>query len=93
MIKIINALKAISGTNAKIEYIQNLTLDERSLLLELLLAAMTPNVTYNFNDLSLTGERIYIVFFSSERSSSFEYNFNIGVQKAIDWYYDYLSRK
>lgn len=35
-------------------------------------------LTYNFNDLSLTGERIYIVFFSSERSSSFEYNFNFG---------------
>lgn len=35
-------------------------------------------LTYNFNDLSLTGERIYIVFFSSERSSSFEYNFNVG---------------
>lgn len=33
---------------------------------------------YNFNDLSLTGERIYIVFFSSERSSSFEYNFSVG---------------
>lgn len=33
---------------------------------------------YDFNDLSLTGERIYIVFFSSERSSSFEYNFNVG---------------
>ena len=56
MIKIINALKAISGTNAKIEYIQNLTLDERSLLLELLLAAMTPNVTYNFNDLNLPAQ-------------------------------------
>lgn len=35
-------------------------------------------LTYDFNDLSLTGERIYIVFFSSERSSSFEYNFNVG---------------
>lgn len=35
-------------------------------------------LTYNFNDLSLTGERIYIVFFSTERSSSFEYNFNVG---------------
>lgn len=35
-------------------------------------------LTYNFNNLSLTGERIYIVFFSSERSSSFEYNFNVG---------------
>lgn len=35
-------------------------------------------LTYNFNDLSLTGERIYIVFFSSERLSSFEYNFNVG---------------
>lgn len=34
-------------------------------------------LTYNFNDLSLTGERIYIVFFSTERSSSFEYNFNV----------------
>lgn len=33
---------------------------------------------YDFNDLSLTGEKIYIVFFSSERSSSFEYNFNVG---------------
>lgn len=33
---------------------------------------------YNFKDLSLVGERIYIVFFSSERSSSFEYNFNVG---------------
>lgn len=35
-------------------------------------------LTYDFNDLSLTGERIYIVFFSSERLSSFEYNFNVG---------------
>lgn len=35
-------------------------------------------LTYHFNDLSLTGEKIYIVFFSSERSSSFEYNFNVG---------------
>ena len=35
-------------------------------------------LTYNYNDLSLTGERIYIVFFSTERSSSFEYNFNVG---------------
>ena len=35
-------------------------------------------LTYNFKDLHLTGEKIYIVFFSSERSSSFEYNFNVG---------------
>lgn len=39
---------------------------------------LATKLTYNFEDLHLTGEKIYIVFFSSERSSSFEYNFNVG---------------
>lgn len=48
MYNIINDLKNISGTKAKIEYIKNLDTNKKDELKQILLAAMTPNVSYNF---------------------------------------------
>lgn len=48
MYNIINDLKNISGTKAKIEYIKNLDTAKKEELKQVLLAAMTPNVSYNF---------------------------------------------
>ena len=48
MYNIINDLKNISGTKAKIEYIKNLDTNKKEELKQVLLAAMTPNVSYNF---------------------------------------------
>ena len=48
MYNTINDLKNISGTKAKIEYIKNLDSVKKEELKQVLLAAMTPNVSYNF---------------------------------------------
>ena len=48
MYNIINDLKNISGTKAKIEYIKNLDAVKKEELKQVLLAAMTPNISYNF---------------------------------------------
>lgn len=48
MYSIINDLKNISGTKAKIEYIKNLDAVKKEELKQVLLAAMTPNISYNF---------------------------------------------
>ena len=48
MYNIINDLKNISGTKAKIEYIKNLDFVKKEELKQVLLAAMTPNISYNF---------------------------------------------
>ena len=48
MHNIINDLRNTSGTKAKIEYIKNLDSVKKEELKQVLLAAMTPNVSYNF---------------------------------------------
>ena len=47
MLNIINELKEISGTKDKITYIKTLGSEDFEMLHNVLLAAMTPNVTYN----------------------------------------------
>ena len=48
MHNIINDLRNTSGTKAKIEYIKDLDTVQKEELKQVLLAAMTPNVSYNF---------------------------------------------
>ena len=48
MHNIIKDLRNISGTKAKIEYIKDLDTVQKEELKQVLLAAMTPNVSYNF---------------------------------------------
>ena len=48
MHNIINDLRNTSGIKAKIEYIKDLDTTKKEELKQVLLAAMTPNVSYNF---------------------------------------------
>ena len=48
MHNIIKDLRNTSGTKAKIEYIKDLDTTKKEELKQVLLAAMTPNVSYNF---------------------------------------------